>query len=160
MAWKIDCHMYGNLHRTFFHSSFVRLHLFKLETSGHAIRHAHHGQQKFAPRENRTLDALFTRQVLCLWAIGARYFFKYSIEAIILFYGSSLKLCPQRESNSRPLVYETSALPLSYRGLLFFLSNLSTMHSPCSWLFLKTLPPERIELSTPCLRDKCSASEL
>ena len=30
---------------------------------------------------------------------------------------SQIKTCLQRDSNSRPLLYESSALPLSYRGL-------------------------------------------
>ena len=35
-----------------------------------------------------------------------------------LFFEKQKKNCLQRGLNSRPLVYKTSALPLSYRGLL------------------------------------------
>ena len=37
---------------------------------------------------------------------------------------SSCSSCLQRGLNSRPLVYKTSALPLSYRGCLCRVSNL------------------------------------
>ena len=47
---------------------------------------------------------------------------------IFLYYNRDCqitKICPQRESNSRPLVYETSALPLSYRGCLLIILQIT-----------------------------------
>ena len=41
-----------------------------------------------------------------------------------LLYDIKSNICLQRGLNSRPLVYKTSALPLSYRGCLCRVSNL------------------------------------
>ena len=83
-----------------------------------------------APCEVWTHDPWFTRPVLYHWAKGADMWFEskrfWKLWATMWPHKtlSSCSSCLQRGLNSRPLVYKTSALPLSYRGCLCVASNL------------------------------------
>ena len=92
-----------------------------------------HITKDLASNENWTHDPWFTRPVLCHWAIEAECIPKWRPSALLADRANPFKYlianstvdthnkryCLQWELNSRPLVYKTSALPLSYRGWMY-----------------------------------------
>ena len=98
--------------------------------SGDQFCEDHGRKRRDAPCEVWTHDPWFTRPVLYHWAKGADMWcesMRFSKLWATMWPHKTLSSCSsclQRGLNSRPLVYKTSALPLSYRGCLGVPSNL------------------------------------